>query len=280
MTMFYAGSHRAPRTAPTTTQRAGVGLVAAAALSLGATTMTATSASANAGGPTGSAPAPSGTATTGSSNFSDDVRLGDEGDVVTEIQQQVGATEDGAFGPETEAAVQEWQGDNGLAADGVVGPETGSAMGLDGGAESTSSASGGGATSVAGNGGATSVASNGGATSVASDADSGSLLGTAASLVGTPYVYGGEDPSGFDCSGFTQYVFAQHGIDIPRMTGDQQAAATPVSDPQPGDLVFFGSPAYHVGIYAGDGQMYDSGTEGSTVTKRDIWTANVTYGRF
>ena len=109
---------------------------------------------------------------------------------------------------------------------------------------------------------------------------SSSVLGTAASLVGTPYRYGGTTPGGFDCSGFTQYVFAQHGIDLPRMTGDQQAAATPVSDPQPGDLVFFGSPAYHVGIYAGDGKMYDSGTEGSTVTKRDIWTDNVTYGRY
>ncbi|WEV77225.1 NlpC/P60 family protein [Janibacter cremeus] len=267
-TTFYAGRHRAVRTAPSTTQRAGVGVLAAAALSLGATTMTATSASANAGGPTGSAPAPtSSTVSSDSSGFDDYVRVGDTGAVVEEIQQEVGATQDGVFGAGTEQAVEAWQGDNGLVADGVVGPRTGSAMGLDGATGSTS-------------GDADATATSGGTTSVEGDAEASSLLGTAESLVGTPYVYGGEDPSGFDCSGFTQYVFAQHGIDLPRMTGDQQAAATPVSNPQPGDLVFFGSPAYHVGIYAGDGKMYDSGTEGSTVTKRDIWTDDVTYGRF
>ena len=54
---------------------------------------------------------------------------------------------------------------------------------------------------------------------------------------------------------------------------------TPVSNPQPGDLVFFGSPAYHVGIYAGGGMMWDSPRTGETVQKRAIWSGNVSYGR-
>lgn len=105
-------------------------------------------------------------------------------------------------------------------------------------------------------------------------------MSTAKSYIGTPYVYGGTTPSGFDCSGFTQYVFAQHGKSLPRTAEQQRQAATPVSNPQPGDLVFFGAPAYHMGIYAGNGQIIDAGSSGSTVKQRDIWTTAVTYGRF
>lgn len=109
---------------------------------------------------------------------------------------------------------------------------------------------------------------------------SSGILGVAASLAGVPYKYGGTSPStGFDCSGFTQYVFAQVGISIPRTAEEQRQAATPVSNPQPGDLVFFGSPAYHVGIYAGNGMMWDAPHSGTTVGKRAIWTTAVSYGR-
>jgi cell wall-associated NlpC family hydrolase len=107
------------------------------------------------------------------------------------------------------------------------------------------------------------------------------VLAIAARYVGTPYVYGGSSPSGFDCSGFTQYVFGQAGISLSRTTTGQQAQATPVSDPQPGDLVFFGYPAHHVGIYAGGGMMYDSGRPGVPVQKRAIFYSSgaVTFGR-
>ena len=108
----------------------------------------------------------------------------------------------------------------------------------------------------------------------------GGVLGIAASLAGTPYSYGGTSPStGFDCSGFTQYVFRQVGISLPRTAEAQREAATPVSDPQPGDLVFFGNPAGHVGIYAGGGMMWDSPHSGEVVSKRAIYSSNVTYGR-
>ena len=52
-----------------------------------------------------------------------------------------------------------------------------------------------------------------------------------------------------------------------------------MSNPQPGDLVFFGSPAYHVGIYAGNGMMWDSPRSGKAVALRSIWSSSVTYGR-
>ena len=108
----------------------------------------------------------------------------------------------------------------------------------------------------------------------------GGVLGIAAQYEGLMYSYGGTSPStGFDCSGFTQYVFGKVGISLPRTADAQRAATTRVSNPQPGDLVFFGSPAYHVGIYAGNGMMWDSPRSGKAVALRSIWSSSVTYGR-
>lgn len=112
-----------------------------------------------------------------------------------------------------------------------------------------------------------------------SSAGSGSVISIAKQYIGTPYVFGGSSPSGFDCSGFTQYVFGKAGKSIPRVTTAQQAAATPVSNPQPGDLVFFGSPAYHVGIYLGNGQMIDAPRTGANVTIRPVFDGVSGYGR-
>jgi len=109
---------------------------------------------------------------------------------------------------------------------------------------------------------------------------SSGVLGIAASLTGISYVYGGTTPAGFDCSGYTQWVFGKAGTSLPRTAEAQRQAATPVSDPQPGDLVFFGAPAFHVGIYAGGGMMYDSPRTGKATAKRSIWSSSVTYGRF
>ncbi len=109
---------------------------------------------------------------------------------------------------------------------------------------------------------------------------SGGLLGIAAQYEGIMYSYGGTTPeTGFDCSGFTQYVFRQVGISLPRTAEEQRQFVTPLSDPQPGDLVFFGQPAYHMGIYAGNGKMWDSPRSGKAVALRDIWSSTVTYGR-
>ncbi len=109
---------------------------------------------------------------------------------------------------------------------------------------------------------------------------SGGIVGIAEQYIGVPYVYGGASPSGFDCSGLTQYVYGQAGISIPRTASAQQSAATPVSSPQPGDLVFFGYPAYHVGIYVGNGMMIDSPKPGTSVQYRSIFSGVSGYGRF
>jgi cell wall-associated NlpC family hydrolase len=82
--------------------------------------------------------------------------------------------------------------------------------------------------------------------------------------MGIPYAWGSSNPAvGFDCSGFTRYVYAQLGVSLPHSAAAQQASVTPVSNPQPGDLVFFGYPAWHVGIYAGNGMIYQATNPGS-----------------
>ena len=105
------------------------------------------------------------------------------------------------------------------------------------------------------------------------------IIGIAQSLQGIPYVWGGTTTSGFDCSGFTSYVYRQAGITIPRTAGAQKRAATPVSSPRAGDLVFFGNPVYHVGIYVSPGTMIDAQRPGTTVGYHSIWTTPSGYGR-
>ena len=106
------------------------------------------------------------------------------------------------------------------------------------------------------------------------------IVGIARSMFGVPYVYGGTTPNGFDCSGLTSYVYRRAGISIPRTASAQKAAATPVSNPRPGDLVFFGYPVYHVGIYVSPGTMIDAQRPGTTIGYHSIWTRPSGYGRF
>lgn len=97
-----------------------------------------------------------------------------------------------------------------------------------------------------------------------------SMLKYAESYLGTPYVWGGTSPSGFDCSGFTQYVYAHSGVSILRTSEQQFAEGVSVSYPNLslGDLVFFSTyapGATHVGIYIGNGLMIDAQDYGVSI---------------
>ncbi len=110
---------------------------------------------------------------------------------------------------------------------------------------------------------------------------SGSVVEVARSLIGkVPYVWGGTTPSGFDCSGFTQYCYRQTGVSIPRSSRSQYNVGTriPASDLdalRPGDLVFFGyggdpGRIHHVGIYSGGGNYIHAPQTGMMVSESSL----------
>lgn len=107
------------------------------------------------------------------------------------------------------------------------------------------------------------------------------VIAYAKSFIGTPYVYGGDSPSdgGFDCSGFTKYVFGNYGYSLKRISKDQALNGTYVSRAylQPGDLIFYSFEGNgvisHVGIYLGNGKMIHSPKTGDTVKITDVATS-------
>lgn len=101
------------------------------------------------------------------------------------------------------------------------------------------------------------------------------VIKTATSLLGAPYVYGGEDwtEGGFDCSGLTQYSYRKAGINIPRTATQQWAGiSNKVTVPLPGDIIVFSRSGdiYHVGIYIGDNKMIHAPQPGSFVEIKDL----------
>lgn len=167
-------------------------------------------------------------------------RQGDDGDEVAEIQAKLQASGyqitnvDGKFGLETKNAVMAFQKDIGLDVDGVVGRMTFKAL-LNKDMPASRSGSG----------------------------RYRHVITTALRYRGVPYMFGGTGAGGFDCSGFTQYVFAAAGVYLPRTADSQFEIGRSVSKAslEPGDLVFFSTyepgPS-HVGIYIGDGQFISS----------------------
>ncbi|WP_054636535.1 NlpC/P60 family protein [Thalassobacillus sp. C254] len=153
----------------------------------------------------------------------------------------------GYFGPITRQAVIDFQREQNIQVDGIVGPQTFGEMNVSGNGSSTATSTSSNQTQVAG---------------ASTTSNATGIVNTAKSLQGTPYVWGGTSPSGFDCSGFVQYVFNQNGKSIPRTVSEMYNASTKVSNPQVGDLVFFETRTgpSHAGIYIGNNQFVHSGS--------------------
>ncbi len=175
---------------------------------------------------------------------------GDEGQVVVGIQKRLAELNytvgyvDGVFGNDTEAAIKAFQRDRNLEVDGIVGGATYRALMNN---ELPPNRSG-------------------------HSAIIRKIVRVAYSMIGVPYVFGGTSPYGFDCSGFTQYVFGRAGVSIPRTADVQMDYGRYVSSDnlRIGDLVFFTTyeaGASHCGIYLGNGKFIHAGTStGITVS--------------
>jgi cell wall-associated NlpC family hydrolase len=106
------------------------------------------------------------------------------------------------------------------------------------------------------------------------------VYSVATQYVGVPYVYGGGDPSGFDCSGLVMFVYAQFGISLPHSVTSQNAIGTTISaaDARPGDLVVWNDNS-HDGIYAGNGNVLHAPYSGASVREQPIWDSNYHFVR-
>lgn len=149
---------------------------------------------------------------------------------------------DGIFGSNTQSAVKAFQSAQTLSSDGIVGPITGKQL-----------------TSL--------YATKSGQSNNTQPRQEkvNAIMTTSKKYIGIPYLWGGISPeTGFDCSGYVQYVFAKNGISLPRVSRDQYTVGSPVAfnNLQPGDLVFFSiaknGSVDHDGIYIGNGQFINS----------------------
>ena len=102
------------------------------------------------------------------------------------------------------------------------------------------------------------------------------LLNHGKKFIGTPYVWGGTSPKGFDCSGLVHYLYQKQGVSIPRNSREQFSRLPVASNPQPGDLVFFrrNGTINHVGLYLGGGKMLHAPQTGSKVRIEDMGRPN------
>ena len=103
----------------------------------------------------------------------------------------------------------------------------------------------------------------------------------ASRFAGVPYVYGGTTPSGFDCSGFIMFVYAQYGVSLPHSVHAQDGIGTHISpeDAQVGDVVVFNDDS-HDGFYAGNGMILHAPYPGARVRVQKLWTSDVHFVRF
>lgn len=203
------------------------------------------------------------------------LRFGSTHTLVKVLQSKLGVEVDGIFGRATRAGVVSFQAQNGLYADGIVGKLTWSKLGCSTTTPTTPTPT----TPTPPTVPTTPPTVPTTPTTPAPSATAAQIIAYAKTFQGVPYVWGGSTPSGFDCSGFVSYVFKQYGITMPRVSAQQQAYFPSTTNPQPGDLLFYGYPAYHVAIYLGDGMMIDAPHPGSTVGARAIYGKPSSYAR-
>ncbi|WP_156721899.1 C40 family peptidase [Streptomyces apocyni] len=121
--------------------------------------------------------------------------------------------------------------------------------------------------------GGSASAGNGSGSAAPGSGRASSAYSAAQSKLGSPYIYGANGPSSFDCSGLTSWAFAQAGVQIPRISQDQANIGTRISsqsDLKVGDLVFFYNDLHHVGFYAGNGQILHAPKPGTVVRYESI----------
>jgi cell wall-associated NlpC family hydrolase len=104
------------------------------------------------------------------------------------------------------------------------------------------------------------------------------FIGAVLRQLGDPYRFGDEGPDAFDCSGLVFFAAGRANVFVDRVARDQQATLQAVKEPRLGDLVFYGRPAHHVGIYLGDGKMVDAPHTGANVRIDGIGRPT-SYGR-
>lgn len=204
----------------------------------------------------------------------------DSGDAVKELQRNLSSAgyyveADGNYGPATESAVRRFQRQNHLTEDGVAGDATCEALArsmlmTDDNAEHTRQNS----LSWHPN---PQHSTEGWETNTFSGQTARAVTEEARKYIGIPYRFGGEDTSGFDCSGFIQYVFRKRGVKLPRSADQQYFFGEQVSQGalRPGDLVFFSTyepGVSHSGIYIGNGNFI------SATTSRGVAIASLTSG--
>ena len=181
------------------------------------------------------------------------LQVGDQGDEVLALQEKLSqmgyvvGSMDGVYGEVTAEAVRTLQKEKNLPVDGKISPELYKTL----------------------------IGRDLPVSRGASTATVRRLISSSFQYVGVPYWFGGTTPRGFDCSGFTRYVFSQVGINLPRMADGQFSVGRPVSTEKlrPGDLVFFETyepgPS-HVGIYIGNSQFI-SATSSRGVVVADLF---------
>jgi cell wall-associated NlpC family hydrolase len=171
---------------------------------------------------------------------------------VVPVQRALGVPADGLYGPVSRAAVRAFQKKRGLMVDGIVGPQTLGALGISRAAPAAKPAP---------------AKKKKPAAAPAASSRGERVAAIAQRYLGIPYRWGGEAPgTGFDCSGFVQYVFSRVGVSLPRVVSAQYRTGRAVarSALRPGDIVFFNGLG-HDGIYIGGGRFIHSPSSGDVV---------------